>query len=491
MTINKAKIVCAAFGAGILFCAGEALAQTARSPTTPPAALNAPDPALEAARRAFEALPEAERRAIQEALIWTGDFNGVVGGAFGRATRAAIMAFAKRSNLATDGTLDEKGRALLAAAMRTAKSNLAFTSVRDPRTGASLGLPTKILVNRTDTATGSRWSAADNAVTLETTQARESEGNLQALFERLVISTPTRRVTYKFAGPNFFVVSGEQNNNTFYTRVARDETSSAGMLRGYILTYPASAKGNDRVSIAIANAFDPFPRAPTSLAGTGSPVRPVAPSTIALPAPGLPNASAPPTPKPMVVASAVAVSADRLVTSLASCEQPKIGARVARILKQDATNGLMLLEAPGLGAKALPLSSATPAASANVIVLYQSERPTSGAAAPAADAMAASGEWLASPARVLAPLQEQAAGGAVFDRNGGFVGLVAARKSAVRVAGVVPQAAWPLMDAGKLGMFLTANGVTPAPSTANSAIMSAADIAAGARASLFALICTR
>ena len=50
------------------------------------------DPAFEAAKATFEALPEADRKAVQDALVWTGDFNAVVSGAFGRRTFEALNA---------------------------------------------------------------------------------------------------------------------------------------------------------------------------------------------------------------------------------------------------------------------------------------------------------------------------------------------------------------------------------------------------------------
>ena len=57
----------------------------------------APDPAFEAARAAFEALPEAERKGLQDALVWTGDYNSVVTGTFGRRTYEALLAYAART----------------------------------------------------------------------------------------------------------------------------------------------------------------------------------------------------------------------------------------------------------------------------------------------------------------------------------------------------------------------------------------------------------
>ena len=73
--------------------------------------------------------------------------------------------------------------------------------------------------------------AANNAVALETSQGRESERDLKTLFETLSASSPARKVTYKFMGPNFFVVTGEMSGRTFYTRIARGEVGGVGGVR--------------------------------------------------------------------------------------------------------------------------------------------------------------------------------------------------------------------------------------------------------------------
>src|SRR4051812_8941696 len=78
--------------AGIAAVTSAAQAQPAAPATQP-----APDPAFEAAKAAFEALPETDRRAMQDALIWTGDYKSNVDGNFGRGTRDAIVAYARRA----------------------------------------------------------------------------------------------------------------------------------------------------------------------------------------------------------------------------------------------------------------------------------------------------------------------------------------------------------------------------------------------------------
>jgi hypothetical protein len=56
---------------------------------TPPAAPEAVDPAMAAQKAAFLALPEARRKAAQDARVWVGFYDGVADGDLGkrRATR--------------------------------------------------------------------------------------------------------------------------------------------------------------------------------------------------------------------------------------------------------------------------------------------------------------------------------------------------------------------------------------------------------------------
>ena len=95
-----------AFASFLLFLDTPLLAQ---APAAPPAA-PALDPAVAASKSAFERLDEAERKTIQNELIWTGDFNGVAGGEFGKRTYDAMLAFERRTRSpAADGILNPAG----------------------------------------------------------------------------------------------------------------------------------------------------------------------------------------------------------------------------------------------------------------------------------------------------------------------------------------------------------------------------------------------
>src|SRR5271170_5119640 len=58
---------------------------------------SAPAPALDARadaqKTAFLAMPEADRKAVQDALGWLGLYNGVVDGGWGKRTRDSILAY--------------------------------------------------------------------------------------------------------------------------------------------------------------------------------------------------------------------------------------------------------------------------------------------------------------------------------------------------------------------------------------------------------------
>ena len=101
-----------ALGLAIIAVAASALAQ---SPAPPSPRSAAADPAVEAARAAFEALPEADRKATQDSLVWTGDYSGIVDGGFGRQTFAAITSYQRRTRRAPNGILDDRARADLQA----------------------------------------------------------------------------------------------------------------------------------------------------------------------------------------------------------------------------------------------------------------------------------------------------------------------------------------------------------------------------------------
>ena len=135
-------------------------------------------------------------------------------------------------------------KALLAAAQK-AREAAGFQVVSDPKTGAKIGAPLKLL----SALPGARLDFAANA-----------DADLGALYARLSAATPARKIAYKAIKPDaFFVVSGQDGPVKFYTRFDKNPNANPP-IRGFTFAYPASQTASlDRIAIAIANSFEPFP----------------------------------------------------------------------------------------------------------------------------------------------------------------------------------------------------------------------------------------
>jgi hypothetical protein len=427
---------------GLLFPIVSAQTQT-------PAPSSADDAAM-AAKAAFLALPEATRKAAQEALVWLGLYVGVNDSDFGKHTRDAILAFQTSLKAPADGTLSAPELQALLAAAQKAREAAGFQVVSDPKTGVKIGAPLKLL----SALPGARLDFAANA-----------DADLVSLYARLSAATPTRKIAYKAIKPDaFFVVSGQDGPVKFYTRFDKNPNASP-QIRGFTFAYPASQSANvDRIAIAIANSFEPFPES------AGTPVANAAAPSASSPAP------APPT-VPQPAATALVVAPGKALTALKAedCPHPTVAGKPVRIERADAATGLVMLAgdfasnggAPQLGSPAQDL----------VILGF------SGPRVAASSASFSGGE--AAPV-VTAAVDKGASGGPVFDRRGALVGLVAPiAGEPKRVAGLALAALHPLIAPDALRAFLGASE----PASEGAASLSAGDIATRERKALVAVFC--
>lgn len=379
------------------------------------------DPRLAAATQAYAALPEAERKAIQSDLIWTGHLNSAATGNFGPLTFRAVNGF-KAGRGQPDGQLTPAERQELARLAKTARDAAGFAVITDQPTGVRIGIPQKLLPKREATpAGGSRWQSADGKITLDVSAGPAAEP-LQAIFERAIAVNPNiqRKVTYKLLQPSFFVVAGETPTGKFFRRQALGPSG----LRGFSVGYDKGVSATfDKVVTAIADSFEPFP---SGAAPTPAPM------------PGAPAvATAPAQPVTERFGVGLVVGKELVLTARAAvdpCKGLKVGARPAKLRLQDQASGLALLDVPGLASgTALGLRETAPAAKEAVVVLAYD------GTAAARTAVALPGEVM-SDAVLVAPLQPGGAGSPVFDRQGRLAGLVTANPSDKGlIAGVAPQ----------------------------------------------------
>ncbi|WP_348642598.1 serine protease, partial [Methylobacterium sp. WL30] len=460
-----------------LAAAASAAAQ-APKPQPPRPSAAAPDPAFEAMRAGFEALPEAERKALQDALVWTGDYNSVVNGAFGRRTFEALSAARARTD--AGDPLDPRSRAAILAAGEAARKAVRFTVQADPASGAVLGVPERMLPKRSAVPGGTRWQSADGRLTLESRSFPAGGTDLNALFTRATAPLADRKVTYKLKRPDFMVVTGETASGRSYVRYAAGPEG----IRGFAIGYEAAQAGEiDRLVIAIANSFVPFPGTP------GEAPRIATAPAAAPPASGAPQSSGAPqvASAPNVVGTGLVVAPGRVLTAssvLEACPAPRIGSAPARVLRSE--RGLALLEAAGLPAPRLPGIVGASASEDRVVVAAQEAREGAGGDAGVSVAPGA----MVGAARVTAPLQPGSAGAPVLDRAGGLAGLVASYPAAPRlIAGVMPPASFPVIPGTVVAAVLGEAGIATRPSTAGAGSVGAAASAVGG--AVIGIVCAR
>jgi peptidoglycan hydrolase-like protein with peptidoglycan-binding domain len=437
-----------ALGLGLLSPLISAQAQTQAAPS-------ADDPATAAQKAAFLALPEATRKALQEALVWLGLYVGVNDGDFGKHTRDAILAFQASVKAPADGTLSPPLLKALLVAAQKAREAAGFQVVSDPKTGAKIGAPLKLL----GALPGAGLDFVSNA-----------DADLGALYTRLSATTPARKIAYKAIKPDaFFVVSGQDGPFKFYTRFDKNPNASPP-IRGFTFAYPASQTAAlDRIAIAIANSFEPFPGA------AGSPTANAAGNPAASPA----SSAAPPSSVPQPAATALVVGLGKALTALkaADCPHPTVAGKPVRIERADAATGLAMLVgdfasnggAPRFGAPREDL----------VVLGFDGSR-----------LAASSASFTGGDARpvVTAAVNTSASSGPVFDRSGALVGLVAPMAGEPKHVGTVALASsHPLIAAETLRAFLGDSE----PESEEAASLSAGDIAAREKKGLVAVFCQK
>jgi hypothetical protein len=233
--------------------------------TAKPAGKSAPAaPPVPAPAKAFyAAMPDAERFAIQSDLIWTGDYNGLVGAEFADRAVAAVQAFQKRNGGKETGILNPDERAKLAQAARSRQEQAGWRIVDDAATGARVGIPQKLTPQSTPGKDGNHWQSVHGEVQVETFRVAGPGTTLAGVFEQQKKEPPGRKVEYNVIRQDFFVLSGLQGLKKFYVR----GQGRADEVRGLTVLYDQALEGTwDRIAVAMSSAFAAFP-ARTAAAG--------------------------------------------------------------------------------------------------------------------------------------------------------------------------------------------------------------------------------
>jgi peptidoglycan hydrolase-like protein with peptidoglycan-binding domain len=206
------------------------------------------------------AMSESERVVIQSDLALVGDYEGAPGN-FDEGTIAAVKAFQQRHHGRATGVLAAPERDALAAAAKGPAAAVGWRLLDDPKTGARLGVPEKLVPHSGVSRSGSRWTSAQGQIQIET--FRYSEAALPALFEDEK-KTFKRRVSTSMLKAASFVISGVQGLKNFIVRAQ----ANGSEVRGVTILYDQATEGiMATVATATAGAFQGFPDAKAALPG--------------------------------------------------------------------------------------------------------------------------------------------------------------------------------------------------------------------------------
>jgi hypothetical protein len=404
--------------------------------------------AIDAIAASYTAIPLTERIAIQNDLVWTGDYNGLINGDFGERAIAAVKAFQKRSGGKETGVLNQPERAALAAAAKPKQDAVGWRTVQDLVTGARLGIPSKLMPNTQVSGGISKWTSSRGEAQAETFRILQP-GALAPIFERMKKEPAGRQTEYSLLRPDFFIISGLQNLKKFYLRaqLRGDE------VRGFTVLYDQAMAGiMEPVVVAMSSAYAAFP-----------------------------GGTAPPPRRKVEYASGVAVSPNHILTSrdaLDGCFVVTVsGLGGADRVAEDKDRGLALLRVYDSPLKPLAIAAENPKGDVTLLGIADPQAQGGGGAVSAMKARVTE-KLVLDPAPAMG-----FDGAAALDAQGRLAGIASLKIPMVAGVAPTPVTSATLTPVETVRNFLDAQNVAPAPTAA-------AGIE-GAKGSVVRVICVR
>ena len=185
--------------------------------------------------------------AIQEALIWTGDYDGPVDGAFGSATRVAFADFQKRENLRATSRVNTATIKKLADVSTALKRDAGWRLAIDGRNHIVFWIPGALLPKNEDGPDGRAFSSENGDTRLSVFAAKQSLAGMR----KAARAMPGRRIDGEKSDKIAFTVVGEDTGQGFFEFATGGKTA-----KGFRLTFPLQdAERMRRIGTAMASAF--------------------------------------------------------------------------------------------------------------------------------------------------------------------------------------------------------------------------------------------
>jgi len=200
---------------------------------------------------------------IQEALVWTGYYEGPVDGSAGAGTQSAIKRFQRDIGKPETGSLDEAQAATLAQRAQTNVQLTGYRSVLDARSGIRSGLPLGFTPQSKGVAGGGDYMSPDSRMQIGLRVFRTNK-DATALFSELKSHLETSSTTsYSVGRSNWFVLAGESESRKYYLRYAAGSDVIAGFFSVHDKSLPRETTGPYVAAVTVMSlTMQPFAASP-------------------------------------------------------------------------------------------------------------------------------------------------------------------------------------------------------------------------------------
>ena len=216
-------------------------------------------PAVQA-QQADSQLPEPQRKAIQEALVWSGDYEARIDGVLGPATESAIRRFQNREGFRPTGVLRQRQVDRLLEVRNQWTERFGWEIRRFPNLGLRLGVPAAMMRPAEPIEHGVRFRSKEDRPRAELRLYSADpmpDARFRELREELVSRDHFGKDIYDAGDDDWFVFSGTSDAGVEqYTYVVNREHG----VRGFSFRYlERDADELSRLNVAMYNSLDTFP----------------------------------------------------------------------------------------------------------------------------------------------------------------------------------------------------------------------------------------
>lgn len=157
---------------------------------------------------------------MQDALIWTGFYNGLKDGGWGGNTESAFRNWRRANNVAAANVLSDNELSLLLSQGAAARGAVGWRIITDQQTGAVVGYPTRFVTPRA-IQNGTDYGG-DGGMDIKVRRYRASLDGVRASLTSMARAPDVAVVNYRLDRPNRQVISYDlTSRSTVYVRADR------------------------------------------------------------------------------------------------------------------------------------------------------------------------------------------------------------------------------------------------------------------------------